>query len=383
MITIEIEAHHFPHKRNFNGCLFNYKGRQIMAYRAEDIDRGIDPRIMICDVSDDYVPSNFKEISIPRPQPTTGYFEDPRLFEHNGRLWMSFIAAAMKNKHHFAAQGVALLNDNYEVERVFYPDWGYNHNEISKGNGLLKREKNWTFFSRNQQIHVLYTINPLKVGVMNEYSGEINTIRESRFDNDWEYGVMHGSTGLIDLDGTLFGCFHSYILGKDHQRAYHCGFYEIDPAKWIITSISREPFLSAVRDEPKDLRSRLQPYRPNAIFPCGILMDKSVDKKEVKISYGWQDCRAMVAIERMDKIKDKMFHVEHYFSPQDVILDGMSCIPGGFRFTAKGEEFRSSHWNGFVREAKKRGVSEELLMKEVFPSIPKKYKVKKWLPEIQ
>lgn len=348
-----------------------------MAYRAEDIDRGIDPRIMICELSSNYMPCRIRDVSIPAPQPFVKYFEDPRLFEHKGRLWMAFAAAAMLNKHHFACQGVALLTDDFKIEKVFYPDLGFNHNQISKANSIMKREKNWTFISIRNEIHIIYTINPLKVAVMDDVTGSVKVISESHFKDTWIYGRIHGSTGLVENDGKYLGMFHSFLIGKDSQRSYCAGFYEVDLERFRVTMISRAPFLEAARDASRDIRSNLQPYRPNAIFPCGII----IEKEKVIISYGWQDCRCMIAIEDLNVVKKSMVNASYYSCPQDAIRDTMACVQGGMEFTADGKTFRANHWAGVVREAKKHGINEPELWLKVRDQVPSKYKEKRWLPE--
>jgi predicted GH43/DUF377 family glycosyl hydrolase len=380
MMTVEITG--FSDVRNFNPSICTFNGKPIMAYRAEDPPTGIMAKIMIgtFDAGTMRI-ENPIQVKIPWPQPHTSLYEDPRLFVHDGKLWLSFIAATFKEGHHFACQGIARLDENFQPDRIFYPDAGYNKNDVCEGNGVLSREKNWTFFSHKNQIHVIYTINPMKVGIMNEDSGRIEFMEMTMFDSDWKWGEIHGSTPPIKVNDKLIASFHSFDFERD-QRRYHFGFYEIDPIKWRVTRISNMPWMSAFKDESQDMRSRDQDYRPLVVFPCGLSKEKEWqflgNQNTVAISYGWNDCRSMLAFEDLSDILKSLKQVPNYYEYRYKIRDCYQGLPGGFNCEVRGISLRASHFPGLVRRAKSYSIPEIELHDVICKRIEEPFKSKQW-----
>ena len=362
----------FKDPRNFNNSICIHNGRILMAYRAEDPPNGVMAKIMIGELR--ALRINFvQQIDIPRPQPHTNLFEDPRLFLNENDLWVSFVAATFKNSHHFACQGIAKLNDKLGVERIFYPDAGHNRNDVCMGNGLMTREKNWTFFSYSGKIKVIYSINPLKIGDFNPDNGNISFHDQTMFDADWAWGNIHGGTGPIEVGGKLLFAFHSFDI-ENNQRRYHIGFYEVDPVKWRVTRISKSPWMSAKRDDSSDMRDPNQPYRPQVVFPCGIQLSGN----RVQVSYGWNDCRSMLASEKLSDIISSLKEVNSYYEWRYKLRDPYAGLPGGFRCTVRGIEINAPHWISLVRKAKTHGIDEIELHDTICPRISEPYKTKQW-----
>lgn len=364
----------FKHQKNFNP---SYLGKHV-AYRIEDSKQKIVSGIQLSTLKEDKI-TDSKTFGCLEEQGTGDLYEDPRLFLHNGKAWMSFIRAVYKDGVHWACQGIISVNGLGQwmaPTSAFFPNWGRNHNDVCKGNGILSREKNWTFFSYNQKIHVLYSINPLRVGVMNEDTGEITDISNTMFDSQWGYGIIHGSAGLIPFDGGLLGVFHSFNDGGDGQRKYHVGFYVVDPTSWTVTAISKVPFMSAERDESKDLRPLGQPYRPNVIFPCGLTEENG----ELLMSYGWQDCRAMLAYISKDEVRSSLMPVTKHYENRMMIRDTSVGIPGGYKCTINSVVLYGAHYNQLMTEAKRNRFTEAQVHDAITPRLPDHLKEMKWHP---
>jgi predicted GH43/DUF377 family glycosyl hydrolase len=311
---------------------------------------------------------------VPLGNPHATGFEDPRIFFHNKLPWLSFVASCYINGAHYASQGVIRFQEeDFQENRWLYPDWGKNRNQVSCGNGVLSREKNWTFFSWENKIHVLYSINPLRVGVMDERTGDIETIYEIRADVKWPWGEIHGGTGLVQVDGKLLGCFHSFTRGPK-QRDYHVGWYLIDPETWKLVAISPEPWMSSERDEERDLRPKTQKWRPNVVFPCGLELNRG----ELSISYGWQDCRSMLATESLDVVMKSLVRVSTHYRLKECIRDKYTAPRGGLLAIINGQPHRGAHWKQLVRLTKSTNISEEALEEAVCLNLPNHYKDTKW-----
>lgn len=366
---IEIEG--LPDERNFNNSICEFEGKLLMAYRAEDQDRGILPHIKICELDEDFKPSGIVKVHIEQPTPQTNLFEDPRLFVHNGELWMSFVAALYTQNHHWACQGVAKLDANYQPTKVLYPNVGENHNVASTG-GKLAREKNWTFFSLGGFIWVIYSINPLKMGIMNEKNGAIDFCEETRIKQLWRHGDIHGGTGLVETDGLLVGAFHSFT--REKIRNYHMGFYAIDPVKGLVDQISAIPWGSAAYDDSFDKRPLTQSWRPNVMFPCGMI--KRGD--EFWISYGWQDCRAMLVKVPEYMVWDNLQPVKQHFKQVERYRDLSLPPSGGFKVTIQGTEIRAKGWQSLKRSVSKYGINERELEDMLLKTVPDSYKRTEW-----
>lgn len=355
----------------FNPSICIFKGTSLIAYRNQVND--FPSRIKIGKYTGSSA-TNCKVVEIPSPALGTDLFEDPRLFVHNDELWLSFIAAGIKQGRHYAAQGVALLDEHFQPKRIFYPTIGDNVNEISSGNGLLLREKNWTFFSFDGKIHVVYSINPLKVGVMCPNSGEVDWVGHSRFDHPWKWGDVHGSCGFIDWEGKLLGCFHSFNI-VDNQRKYYVGFYLVDPKEWKVTHISSDPWMEAERNDKLDRRPFDQTYRPNVIFPCGMYREE----EKIFISYGWQDCRSYVEDFPLMKVINSLKKVSNHLVPVQVIRDPLIRIPGGFKCQIGTTHLYGKNWLDLKRQAKKNNISEIKLHGALINRLPDHRKEIQWV----
>jgi predicted GH43/DUF377 family glycosyl hydrolase len=367
----EIEG--LPDERSFNNSICHYQGKLMMAYRAESPADGKLSQIKICELDPKTFKSrNVKTVTIPPIQPHVTLWEDPRLFTHKGELWMSFIAASYIKGQHWACQGIAMIGHHFQPDRIFYPAIGNNENHISTGNGKMTREKNWTFFSYDGEIHVIYSINPLKVGFFCGESGHVDFFKPTMVKHAWKWGELHGGTGLVEFNGLLVGCFHSFT--REAQRNYHCGFYAIDPQTWQVAFMSELPWMSATYDNPNDKRTLEQSWRPNVVFPCGMIEHED----EFLISYGWQDCRSMLVKVKQDVVWNNLQPVEKHFQEIERYRDFSVRPPGGFKIKVGEQEIRAKGWQSLKRQVSRYGINERELEDAILKVVPAPYKRMEW-----
>lgn len=139
--------------------------------------------------------------------------EDPRLFWHRGRLHVSYIGVSTNGGFH-TSQLYARLTEDFRVEEVFYPHYS-------------KRtfwEKNWVFFSYDNQLYAVYTVNPHRVLKID------GNVAKLAYEESWsperEGGEMRGGASPILLDDEWYSFYHDNVaLNVTHRKRYRTGLY--------------------------------------------------------------------------------------------------------------------------------------------------------------
>ena len=343
-----------------------------MAYRREDKAHGTYADIWVVALDDHLQPiaDTNKKIELPRPHPDTGLFEDPRLFLIGGEIYLSFIAATIEKGKHCAAQGLARLSGGWKVGAVAYPDYGTNRNDASCGNGVGQGEKNWTFYEHKGAVRCLYSTEPCSVF---ELSGErCFDVAKTWSVPEWSWGRLSGSTPLIPYQGKLLGMFHSFLHNVKTQRDYYAGWFVFCPQENRITAISRAPAIQAERDPSKDRRGVDQSWKPNAIFPCGLIEHNG----QYVVSYGWQDSLPMLAKFSPQEIEGNLRPLDKWEQRQ-CLRDSNISIPGGFSFTVGELKCKATSWPRVRKWCKLNNVSIDEAEKLVCSNLQDKYKTTK------
>lgn len=192
-----------------------------------------------------------------RKQGTTDGFEDPRLFEHNGSLWLAYTR--------LCSDGVFQAVASLDASLIVREEW------IFKGNSTRK-EKNWQFFSSAQHLQAIYRILPHTVGRV--YCDEFVLSPPERQGLKWHWGQPRGGTPPVRVGDEFFSFFHSSI--KYHYVAAPYAFSAAPP--FAITRWPKTHLLIAQQDF-------MPPDSPHVVFPSGALFCSGV----WTISYGWHD----------------------------------------------------------------------------------------------
>lgn len=358
---------------HFNNSICRIGDEVWMAYRRENKIDDVYADIWVVCLDEQFQPikdTNTK-IEIPRPHPDTGLFEDPRLFTVGKDIYISFIAATILNGKHCACQGLARVSGGWKVLAVSYPDYGTNINDASVGNGVKEGEKNWTFYGHAGAVRCLYSLEPAEV---TELAGNRATFVSRTFCKpNWTWGRLSGSTPLIPFQGALLGMFHSFVKSPTEQRNYFAGWFLFDPKVNRITAISKSPVMKAERNWAKDCRSINQWWKPNAIFPCGLIEHEG----QYIVSYGWQDSLPMLAFFDPEEINDSLANTVEML-PIECLRDPSSGIPGGFDFTIGGKRCKTSTWSSAKKWCKNNRVSIEEAEALVCSNLAPQYKGIKW-----
>ena len=293
-------------KKVFNCGIIDYHGATKLLYRYELPYGDYNTEIGICDLDDFYQPknnTNFK-VNIIRHNSRVTTFDDPRPFVLNEELYFTFAQGMVVPFEHYngwcCSIGLAKIRGN-NVSIPVIPKYGVNVNASSIGNTTsYSQEKNWMPLIHKNTLYFVYKINPLTIIECDPVSGDCREVcKDIEYDlTFWREGdFFGGGTPFIYYDEKYYSFFHTFTLekpGTPSARRYHVGLIALDE-KFRICEISSKPIMSAEMDEGHDLRPLQNWWRPNVIFPCGLVMRKIENRDFFVMSYGWQDCRCKIA----------------------------------------------------------------------------------------
>jgi predicted GH43/DUF377 family glycosyl hydrolase len=267
-----------PGKRAFNNGICAYRGRLLMAYRQQPFD-GPD-RVVIAELDRvTHAPRANAHVEL-SGLAAGANAEDPRLFVHGERLWLSFTHALPPGRGAFAQQMYGALEEDGAVWRAdaLAPDYGSNRRD-----GF---EKNWTFFESAGELFALYAPwrwEFVRIG----RDGRCAAVRGKRRALSREFGVPFGGTPPMRRpDGSFLTLLHAYTMAGE-TRVYHvlAAVFEPEPP-FALVRISTAPVISGSDRWPMPAAgSVLNP--PWSVFPAGLLLDG----KRIVASAGVNDCR--------------------------------------------------------------------------------------------
>lgn len=179
--------------------------------------------------------------------------EDPRSITLNGIVYIIYnkLTPPLYNSR------IYLFNTDSKVEYII------NY-------ALQKNEKNWTPFVSNNQLYLVYTINPLTILKINCHNGTVIDIIRHPINTRIGLKNLRGGSNLINIDNYYLGVGHIQV---DLKYYYHF-FYRISnqyPFSLIDVStlfnfyISKNTFI-AYKNYKGDCFNNIQ-------FCCGIFKD--------------------------------------------------------------------------------------------------------------
>lgn len=226
--------------RNYN-CSAAYRSGQLhFAYRHfhptftfDGLKVGSRSTIWLTTLSDWGTPtSSGKPLALPKLYEDVtsrfGNHEDPRLFVHNDRMFLTFVTRS--NLHRTFSIGVRDLTSG----EVMWIPFGNNLTRCGTPlNPILKspskgHEKNWGFFSLNGCVHFVYSIRPHLVVRLLDWQPVATFVTDSVL--NWEFGEPRGGAPPVLVNGEYFCFFHSSIgippgNSVRRRRVYALGVY--------------------------------------------------------------------------------------------------------------------------------------------------------------
>lgn len=224
-------------KNWFNGSIVIFEGKRYMAYRIDTLPWTVNTKIAFCEMDDSWQP--VKETNwMVQLKSCAGFWEDPRLFIHQGKLHMSYADGCQI--------GIALIDPvKMDVTGNYMIDKPLN----------FRMEKNWLFFTHQDQLHAVYQLFP---HVVYQVNGPVITNKTvSQWPMEWKWGKeLRGSTCPVLVDDLWYSFFHSHIeypveMKGFLHRQYHLGCYVFEnKPPFKVVAMSKEPVISGTYIDP-------------------------------------------------------------------------------------------------------------------------------------
>lgn len=209
--VIPVKIADFP--TAYNASIIPFKGYYLLAFR---IDRYRLPLAQNLEHFRNYIGvvllNNYFE---PIQKPVLLYelgnrCYDPRLFEKEGRVYISYGSAY---------EGDA---DGVSRSRINLVEIDYNHGEFILGKSVAmklknirKFEKNWSIFSYDDEFFYTYQIQPHKVLSVDSIHGFCKEIASTDTPFEWKFGELRGGTPALELQD----CYLAFFIAG-------CGFWD-------------------------------------------------------------------------------------------------------------------------------------------------------------
>lgn len=277
------------HQRRFNPGLLDWGGRLLLAYRmlSRNTDGG---GICITELNrTDYSAGASQELELPGWGPERpSFFEDPRLFQMGGKLFLSY-ALASYFPHASCVQKLVELDPlTYKVAREIDLSW-IGGNTGAPG----QREKNWTFFEDGGRMKCVYSLSPHVVYDVQNHNRHFSNISHV---GGWsqKYGTPRGGTPPVQVGNVWYSFFHSCVKHKERRRRYFAGVYAFqrDGDKrsgiYLTRAATRRPLLTASTEDGFLWPQGACFWEPVVIFPSGAHFD--VARQMWIIAAGVNDC---------------------------------------------------------------------------------------------
>jgi predicted GH43/DUF377 family glycosyl hydrolase len=232
----------------YNPSVVRHRGRIYLVFRLDRYDLGwaTQMQLGLAELDEGFRVVRGPTLLDTRDVPWANHTsEDPRLLSHEGQLYVIFNAThdgnmssrrAMRIAHLHVPDGEDPAADDFAVESIseLIPDRpGYRP----------WQEKNWTPFSFDQEIHLVYRTNPPHVYkipaaqlAQSPQPQEIRVTEVSRVlqPSRYDYGEMRGGSGAA-IDGDL-GEYVSFFHARDQNNYgggnklhYFIGLYTFAP----------------------------------------------------------------------------------------------------------------------------------------------------------
>lgn len=284
-----------PRTVAYNPTVTRHLGRLYMMFRLDRFDLGWATQMQLGIVQLD---GNFKVTRGPsildtRDVPWANHTsEDPRMLDHNNKLYVVFNAThdgSMESRRAIRLAQVRVPSvlepeDDFEV-------MGVSELILNEPGFRPWQEKNWSPFSHDNTLHLVYRTNPPKIYRIEPPDLQampqeiyVNKVSDLTTLAPFDWGDMRGGTAAV-YDPTIdkyTSFFHTQTkkdYGGGYKIHYFIGFYAFDP---------QPPFaISHVLPEPIIVPRMSNPGRPyiEVAYPGGFVEDEDT----VHVFYGKND----------------------------------------------------------------------------------------------
>jgi hypothetical protein len=264
----------------FNNAAVSWKGQNFMTFRCECYPFWTHGRLAITKMTEDWdvIPDTWKWMPLPGMR-GMAESQDARFFEFRGRLYMPFNCGLR--------QRMSILTDEGDVDR---------HYEFTSGNITFQdREKNWSFFTHDDQIYCLYLPSPHVVAKVD--GSKVTMLSSVPNMGEYMFGTPRGGASPVLHNGVFYHFFHSSTCSKtgvmsgiwDKPRRYHIGLslFKATPPFEPVTHL-KLPILSGWPEEnPGEAKPPMRVSDHSAVFPGSAMRNGN----GWLIAYGINDCQ--------------------------------------------------------------------------------------------
>lgn len=290
----------------FNSSLFRFKGRLLLCYRTG----WSGARLHVAELDKDMTPKKVTTLNgLGHPRATVGQ-EDPRLFEYQGRLHVSFTGVERSGGGVVTNVLYARLTDDFRIEEVFAPNYF----------GRRSWEKNWVFFEWEGMLLAVYSIAPHVI--LHIRGNQAYPLAETNTAFPWSGGTLRGGCPPVRVGDTFYHWFHGrHGAEGDEQHKWHHSKYTIGlytfPARYpfAIERMTPDPILIADYETLPDDQKRSG--NPAVVFPAGAILERGQWSISMGVHDRWTDVAKWDAAE-----VDKMLGLEQPAAPieGDIVL---------------------------------------------------------------
>lgn len=254
----------------YNGSIVKHNGRIYFATRAEMKPWLVRRKILMCELDQDYNPIRGTErFPMLKAQPDPFLVEDPRLISHEGKLILVY-TDGMKMYWAELDESLEATKNGARIQAPY----------IKTASGI-NREKNWSPFSFDGQLHYIYSDSPRTILCPD------GGIWMPRTCPSWNFGQIRGGTPAIKWGNEYITFYHSSIDIRhedtgDRKRVYYMGAYTFSPTPpFSVTKMTDIPLMKAVPYH----REVERPAISYVVFPSGVIEEKD----HFVVSYGCND----------------------------------------------------------------------------------------------
>jgi predicted GH43/DUF377 family glycosyl hydrolase len=255
-------------ERQYNNCIATFGGEFLMTYRIHGYDRGrSEVALAHLDPENGFkIKKTYVVTGLPCPRGTE-HLEDARLFEHDGRLWVTYTEVRDYNdKPWRCSQRLVILK---QVDGKWVGD---QEVKIKYGKNDQAQEKNWQFFSLKGKLYFVYGIKNHKVCHLDLGTGTVVQEYETPGIKNWPYGSLSGGTPPLLIGDRFISFFHSYVPHAYRCRRYSMSAYEFRAeAPFDILRVSQKPLAYGSAKDGYADDPRFNGWQPLVTFPSGLV----------------------------------------------------------------------------------------------------------------
>lgn len=270
----------------FNPCIVRWKGKILMSFRVRDPETTLTNVIGVTWLDSQLKPHGPPKIlDFKHTMPAGTMVQDPRLFVVADRLYIIYSNLWFIGELSFRRVFIAELLQEGEIFHIEHPEVFLHFDGIENN----KFEKNWTPFKYNEDLLLVYSIEPHKIFMPKYGEKKCYTVAHTEVPIEWKWGELRGGTQAYLLGSEYLTFFHSSkLMRSSHSEGklmphYFMGAYTFEShPPFAIRKIS-PTFIVGEHFYEGPAHNTWKPLR--VVFPAGYIFDD----KYIWISYGRQD----------------------------------------------------------------------------------------------